>query len=72
MGCIFSRDCDAPPDDADGDATDGADPVVYQPLAFDGLNAVVPYQMAFVETGDYTVAATCQLRCRRLAGGERI
>ena len=50
---------DATPDDADGDATDGADPVVYQPLAFDGLNAVVPYQMAFVETGDYTVAATC-------------
>ena len=50
----------ATPDDADGDAADGADPVVYQPLEFDGLNAVVPYQIAFVEAGDYTVAATCQ------------
>ena len=47
------------PDDADGNAGDGADPVVYQPLAFDGLNAVVPYQIAFVEAGEYTVAATC-------------
>ena len=50
---------EAPPDDADGDAADGSDPVVFQPLAFDGLNAVVPYQIAFVEAGDYTVAATC-------------
>jgi hypothetical protein len=48
------------PDDADGDGSDGADPVVYQPLEYDGLNAVVPYQIAFVESGAYTVAATCQ------------
>jgi hypothetical protein len=47
------------PDDADGDAADGADPVVYQPLQYDGLQAIVPYQIAFVETGSYTVAATC-------------
>jgi hypothetical protein len=47
------------PDDADGDAADGADPVVYQPLEYDGLNAVVPYRVAFVEAGGYTVAATC-------------
>lgn len=48
------------PDDADGDGSDGADPVVFQPLEYDGLNAVVPYQIAFVESGTYTVAATCQ------------
>jgi hypothetical protein len=50
----------ATPDDADGDAADGADPVVYQPVEFDGLNAVVAFQIAFVEAGDYTLAATCQ------------
>jgi uncharacterized protein DUF4382 len=49
----------AAPDDADGIADDGADPVVYQPLEFDGVNPVVHYHIAFVETGDYTVAATC-------------
>jgi hypothetical protein len=50
----------AAPDDADGDAADGSEPIVYQPLEFDGLNAVLPYRIAFVEAGDYTVAATCQ------------
>lgn len=49
----------ATPDDADGDAGDGVDPVVHQPLAYDGLNALVPYHFAFVEAGSYTVAATC-------------
>ncbi len=47
------------PDDADGDMDDGADPVVYLPLEFDGVNPVVHYHIAFVEAGDYTVAATC-------------
>jgi uncharacterized protein DUF4382 len=47
-------------DDADGSADDGADPVVYLPLDFDGVNPVVHYHIAFVEAGDYTVAATCQ------------
>ncbi len=51
---------DATPDDADGDAADGADPLVYKPLPFDGTNAVVPYTFAFVEAGTYTLAATCQ------------
>lgn len=49
----------ATPDDADGIAADGAGPVVFQPLAFDGLQTVVPYHFAFVEAGSYTVAATC-------------
>jgi len=49
----------ATPDDMDGDATDGADPIVFKPLAYDGLAAVVPYQFAMVEAGTYTVAATC-------------
>jgi len=58
-GLYLFAGADAPPDDADSDASDGIDPVVFQPLEFDGLNSVVPYQIAFVETGDYTVAATC-------------
>lgn len=59
-GLYLFAGADAAPDDADGDVADGADPVVYRPLAYDGLNAVVPYEVAFVEAGDYTVAATCQ------------
>jgi hypothetical protein len=58
-GVYLFAGADATPDDADGDAADGAEPVVYQPLAFDGLEAVVPYEIAFVEAGTYTVAATC-------------
>ncbi|MBM4220080.1 MAG: DUF4382 domain-containing protein [Gammaproteobacteria bacterium] len=50
---------DATPDDADGSADDGADPVVYLPLEFDGVNSVAHYHIAFVEAGDYSVAATC-------------
>lgn len=49
----------ATPDDMDGDAADGADPIVFRPLVFDGLEAVVPYRFAMVEAGTYTVAATC-------------
>ncbi len=49
----------ATPDDMDGNAADGIDPVVFEPLAYDGLVAVVPYRFAMVEAGTYTVAATC-------------
>lgn len=49
----------ATPDDADGNAVDGVDPIVFQPLVFDGLQTLVPYRFAFVEAGTYTVAATC-------------
>jgi len=51
----------AVPDDADGSPDDGVDPLVYLPLVFDGANPVVHYHIAFVEAGDYTVAATCNL-----------
>ena len=47
------------PDDMDGAAEDGADPIVFQPLAFDGLETVMPYSFSFVEAGTYTMAATC-------------
>ena len=47
------------PDDQDGDASDGADPVVYQPLAYDGVNSSVTINLPFVEVGTYTLAATC-------------
>jgi len=50
-----------PPDDLDGLADDGADPIIVQPLAFDGVNAVVPFSFAFVEAGTYTVAVTCDI-----------
>ncbi len=49
----------ATPDDQDGDSADGADPVVYLPLAYDGVNPVVTVNVPFVEVGNYTVAATC-------------
>jgi hypothetical protein len=47
------------PDDQDGDAADGADPIVYEPIAYDGVNASVKLDLPFVEVGSYTVAATC-------------
>jgi Domain of unknown function (DUF4382) len=49
----------ATPDDQDGDATDGADPILYQPLVYDGVNPTVTINLPFVETGSYTLAATC-------------
>ena len=51
----------ATPDDQDGDATDGADPILYQPLAYDGVNPSVKLDVPFVEAGTYTLAATCNL-----------
>lgn len=47
------------PDDQDGDAADGADPILYQPLVYDGVNASVTVNLPFVEVGTYTLAATC-------------
>jgi len=49
----------ATPDDQDGDATDGVDPVLYQPVPFDGINSGATVDIPFVEAGAYTVAATC-------------
>lgn len=51
----------ATPDDADGDTTDdgGSDPVVYQPIAYDGTNTNTSVDIPFVEVGSYTLAATC-------------
>jgi Domain of unknown function (DUF4382) len=55
---LFAGDA-ATPDDQDGDSTDGADPILYEPLAYDGLNTMVTITIPFVEVGDYTLAATC-------------
>jgi hypothetical protein len=49
----------ATPDDQDGVATDGADPVIYQPVSYDGVATTVTVSIPFVEVGTYTVAATC-------------
>jgi hypothetical protein len=57
---VFSG-ASATPDDQDGDAADGADPILYQPLAYDGVNPSVTVELPFVEVGTYTVAATCNL-----------
>jgi hypothetical protein len=49
----------ATPDDMDGDAADGADPIVFKPLETDGVVTTAAYRFDFVEAGSYTVAATC-------------
>jgi hypothetical protein len=49
------------PDDQDGDTTDdgGSDPIVYEPVVYDGINTNVSITIPFVATGSYTLAATC-------------
>lgn len=59
-GLYVYRGLDITPDDMDGDPTDGADPVVYQPLSPTAPATTVNYTVHFLEAGDYTVAATCQ------------
>jgi hypothetical protein len=49
----------AVPDDADGDSTDGADPIIFMPIVYDGINTNVQVTIPFIEAGSYTVAATC-------------
>jgi hypothetical protein len=61
---LFERSADGPaatPDDADGDSVDdgGSDPLLYFPLAWDGVNDTVAFDVAFLATGHYTVAVTC-------------
>lgn len=48
------------PDDMDGVATHGVDPLIYQPLTPAAPGAPVNYSFQFLAAGDYTVAATCQ------------
>ena len=50
---------DQTPDDMDGDPADGTDPVVYLPLDPTRERDTVEYQIHFLETGDYTLALTC-------------
>jgi hypothetical protein len=63
---VFERSADGPaavPDDADGDAADaddgGSDPLLYFPVTWDGVNDAVSFTVAYLATGHYTVAATC-------------
>jgi hypothetical protein len=44
----------------DGEPADGADPVAYQPILTPSPPAATPYTVHFLESGEYTVAATCQ------------
>ncbi|MFM7395758.1 MAG: DUF4382 domain-containing protein [Gammaproteobacteria bacterium] len=59
-GIYLYRGKDVSPDDMDGEPADGVDPLVYQPLSPSLPGAAVNYTVHFLETGDYTVAATCQ------------
>jgi hypothetical protein len=61
---VFERAADGPaatPDDADGDEVNdgGRDPLLYFGLTWDGVNDTVPFNVAYLATGHYTVAATC-------------
>jgi hypothetical protein len=49
----------ATPDDQDGEAADGADPVIYYPAPYDGVATTATLSIPFVEAGTYTLAATC-------------
>lgn len=48
------------PDDMDGSATDGPDPLVYFPLTPAAGGTTANYSIPLLEAGTYTVAATCQ------------
>ncbi|MFL6603402.1 MAG: DUF4382 domain-containing protein [Steroidobacteraceae bacterium] len=58
-GLYLFAGASAVPDDQDGDATDGADPIVFLPIAYDGVNTNVSVTVPFMEVGSYTAAATC-------------
>jgi hypothetical protein len=60
-GLYLFAGASAVPDDMDGDTVDdgGSDPIVYQPIAYDGTNTKVSVTIPFVEVGSYTLAATC-------------
>lgn len=59
-GIYIYRGASVVPDDMDGEITDGADPVLYQPLNPAAPGAATNYTVHFLEADDYTVAATCQ------------
>jgi hypothetical protein len=60
-GLYLFAGASAVPDDEDGDTTDdgGSDPIMFQPIAYDGINTNVSVTVPFIEVGSYTVAATC-------------
>ena len=55
---LFAGGAATPDDQYDNDAN-GANPIVYEPIAYDGVNTTVPITIPFVEVGSYTLAATC-------------
>jgi hypothetical protein len=60
-GMYLFSGASATPDDQDGDTLNdgGSDPIVYQPIVYDGANTSVSITIPFVATGSYTLAATC-------------
>lgn len=48
------------PDDMDGSATDGLDPLVYFPITLSTDSTSAAYTIRWLEAGAYTLAATCQ------------
>lgn len=59
-GVYVYNGADVTPDDMDGNATDGPDPLVYVPVAVPSQSTTpAAYTIRFLEPGAYTVAATC-------------
>lgn len=59
-GVYVYTGADATPDDMDGNAADGPDPLVYGPVSLPTQSGTAAtYTIRFVEPGAYTVAATC-------------
>jgi hypothetical protein len=58
-GVYLFNGAGATPDDADGVADDGADPVVYRSLVAAEGSTAASYSFPFVEAGAYTIAFTC-------------
>jgi Domain of unknown function (DUF4382) len=71
-GLYLFAGASAVPDDTDGDTTDGADPIVFLPIVYDGINTNVPVTIPFIEVGSYTVAATCNFDVDAADGNDYI
>jgi Domain of unknown function (DUF4382) len=59
-GIYVFNGANATPDDMDGKASDGADPIAYFPVTPAAGGSTATYSIPLLEVGAYTIAATCQ------------
>ena len=59
-GIYVFNGANATPDDMDGKASDGADPIVYFPITPAAGGSTASYSIPLLEVGAYTLAGTCQ------------